>query len=558
VKTSWFVPFLALILSSAASLAGATPKVLMVSAEKAGVLQTGGLGHAVAGLAQALNAEKISTDILMPFYLQMNAPANLQATSGHFEVPLDWRQGSLRRVSEFSLFRAGGEASAQTLFLKHIPASGQQNYFDNRTADGKKTYGPDVTLGEAFAAWSKAAADYILSQNYDVVILNDWHTGLIALHLQMAKERGLKVPKVVMAIHNIAFQGTYSHEMYRFLGLPEKYFTAENGVEFYGQMNFLKAGMQYSDLLYTVSTGYAKEIASPLFGAGLDGLVRRLQREYRVTGVLNGIINEHWEPKNFSAEDLSGKSQGKAGVQEEMGLPVKADVPLFVLTSRVAEQKGFEYLIGALQETATAQDAQFIVIGDGDAKYIEKLEALQKRFPDKIRYRGFSEALEKQLTACGDFFINGAWFEPSGLNQFFAMKNGTIPVLSQVGGLADSIKEGETGFFFKVKWNADLKGYDREATQASVVQTLAKAIQVYKTQPQKITRMRQREMREDNSWKKRVQAEIVPLLDFTLTNGPAKLRASHALQSSEGYGPTDLLRASGGAPSRGPRCELVF
>lgn len=541
----------------------AAPRVLMVSAEKSGVFQTGGLGHAVEGLAQALNAQGVPTDSLMPFYLQMNTPANLQYSPQHFQAPLDWRDGVPQRASDFFLLK-DASTHGSTYFLKHNPAPGQTNYFDNRSANGRKFYGPDVTIGEAIAAWSKASADFILSQNYDIVVLNDWHTGLIALYLNMARAQGKKVPKIVMAIHNMAFQGVFSYEFFRFLGIPNKYFTPNEGVEFYGQMNFLKAGMQYSDVLYTVSTGYAKEIATPLFGAGLDGLVRHLQQQKRVTGVLNGILNEQWDPSRkynpaiewtFTPEDLSGKALGKAQLQKELNLPVRGDVPVFILTSRVAEQKGYEYLIDAMDTIAATENVQFAVIGDGDAKYIERLQELQQKYPEKVRYNAFSERLEKQLTAYGDFFVNAAWFEPSGLNQFFALKNGTIPVLSRVGGLADSIQEGKTGFFFNMVWNSDQKSYNKEATRDSLVKSLRQAALVYMQSPTQIRQMRTTGMRIDNSWQKRVKAEILPMFSYALAGGPKTLQAQHPEISSAGLNPSDLLKATEGL---GMMCESLF
>jgi|GEM_PF-423027 Glycogen synthase len=552
------------LMSVVAFASSESPRVLMVTAEKGGVFQTGGLAHAVGGLAQALNEAKISTDVIMPFYLQMSTPKNLSYSPQHIEVGLDYRDGVPHKNSEFLVLKSeGGADKGDTIFLRHNPDSWNKNYFDNRSAT-KKFYGPEEIQGEAFGAWSKAVAEYIVRSNYDVVVLNDWHTGLVALYLDMAHQAGHKVPKVIMAIHNMAFQGTYSQSIMPFLGIPDGYFSAERGIEFWGQANFLKAGMQYSNLMYTVSQGYAQEIGTPLFGAGLDGLVRHLQSQFRVTGVLNGIINSQWDPAvkyheavqhTFTPADLSGKVTGKAALQKEMGLRVDASVPLFVMTSRVAEQKGFEYLIDALAELAPRGGAQFLVAGDGDAAYIARLKELQSRFPDRFQYRPFSEHAEKTFTAYGDFFINAAWFEPSGLNQFFALKNGTLPVLSRVGGLANSIVEGRSGFFFDLKWKEDRSGYDKSATRASLVETIEKASVLFASNPATIIQMRKNAMTDDNSWKKRVNAEIGNMLKFVLADGPEQLRDQGKVAGSSVQAPSKLLsqiRASA------PRCEVLL
>lgn len=513
------------------------PRILMVSPEQTGILQTGGLSHATTGLAVSLNATGIPTEVLMPYYLQMQGDKP-QPTGEVFNVGLDYRGTDYPHKSvSFTAHRTEG-ATHRTTFLRH--ESVQQNYFDNRTDDGKsRSYAPDYHIGEAFGAFAKAAAEYILTHNYDIVILNDWTTGMIAVHLEEARRAGVRVPKVVTAIHNIAFQGVFSKGLADFLGLSERHFNAEHGYEFWGKMNFLKADLQYSDMIYTVSKQYAQEIATPRFGAGLDGVIRQKMTEGRVTGILNGILDHEWDPRRpkpglaqtFSADDLEGKRRGKVDLQNEFRLPVRADVPVFILTSRMAEQKGFEYLIPAIARTAERSEAQWIIIGDGDAKYIQAVKELESRFPDRLRYRPFSNHFEAMLTRYADFFVNGAWFEPSGLNQFFALKNGTIPVVSEAGGLADSVKPGQNGIRFAIEPQADGTGYDTAATAEAAQRAFQEAIALYRD-PERLNSMRVRGMSENNSWDGRIRSDFMAL--FQRLGGPRGFGAAKACVSAHG------------------------
>lgn len=538
-----------------------SPRILLVSPEQSHIFQTGGLAHATTGLAASLRAEGIQAEILMPAYTDMNAGV-LRPTGYHSSVRLDWDHGHPNKRSYFSVL-SNLDPLNPTLFLHHQNLPGQRNYFDSHPEvdGGKKVYAPDITIGESFGAFAKASADYILTQNYDIVILNDWTTGLIALHLKEAKERGHKVPKVIFAIHNMAYQGLFPESLGRFLGVPEKHF-AIDGYEFWHKISFLKAGLQYSDMIYTVSNQYAKEIATPRFGAGLDGLIRKKAQEGKVTGILNGIMNEEWEPTrkveglehNFSKQNLSGKARGKALLQAEMGFAQNAETPVFVLTSRLAEQKGFAYLTEAIEAMVKSGHSQWIVIGDGDATYIQELKKLEARFPDRVRYRPFSNLLEKKLTRYGDFFVNGAWFEPSGLNQFFALRNGTLPVVSAAGGLMDSVKEGRNGLLFQIHEGIEGQSYDKDATRESAQAVFRKAIALYGDQ-ERMKEMRLNAMSEDHSWSSRIQKHFRSLFEYVQNQGPDRLVHSQGAH----FGiqpPEDLLKAAGLVVV--PRCSELF
>lgn len=519
--------FFTLVLGSQITWAGQELRILLVSPEQTGIFQTGGLAHATTGLAEGLSSVGFRSEVLMPYYLEMKAPRT-QKTGQKIVVDLDYRQGQANKKSSFLVLKTKDESTA-TLFLQH-QAFGKSNYFDNRSS-GKsaKSYGPDIHLGESFAAFAKAAAAYIISANYDIVILNDWTTGLVATYLAEAKSQGKKVPKVIFAIHNIAYSGLFPKSLADFMGLSEKHYSI-HGYEFYGQMSFLKAGLQYSDMIYTVSPQYAKEISTARFGAGLDGVIREKALQNKVTGILNGINNQEWDPSllktglswTFTSQDFAGKAAGKAELQKSFGLESNPEIPVFVLTSRLAEQKGFEYLIGALEKATQHLKAQWIVIGDGDAGYISKLQDLVFKHPENFRYQPFSGALEKQLIRYGDFFVNGAWFEPSGLNQLFALRNGTLPVVSASGGLLNSVKQDRTGILFPIIEGKGNQPYDREATLNSAFEAFEKAVLLYKD-PVKVSQMRKAAMAEDHSWQGRIKKDFRVLFDYVLNEGSKTL-----------------------------------
>jgi starch synthase len=501
-------------------------RVLIVSPEQSEILQTGGLAHATTGLALSLNQQGVSTEILMPYYLEMKAPP-LHSTGQVIDVPLDWRGGQPFKHSHFSVYKSD-DSKNPTLFLRHENGDGI-NYFDNNSRGGKKFYGPDFFIGEAMGAWAQATSQYILSGNYDTVILNDWTTGLVAYYLNQAKLQGKKTPKVIFAIHNLAYQGVFPHSLSRFLGIPDENFNIE-GVEYHGQLGMLKAGLNYADLIYTVSPRYAEEIRTQRFGVGLDGLMRKKFQEHRLIGVLNGITNAEWDPSipqkglpfNFTSDDLQGKDKGKIELQKSLDLKEGLGIPVFVFTSRLSEQKGTAYLIDAIGLMAGRSEAQFVVVGDGDTHSVESMKELEKLFPDKVRYRPFSSLLEKQLMRYGDFFVNASWFEPSGLNQFFALKNGTIPVVSAVGGLLNSIKDQVTGILFPVVEGHEGNGYQVDGTRNNLLIAMERAMKVFKDKS-KLQQMRQAGMVEDHSWTSRVNSEVKPMLEYVKSNALTKM-----------------------------------
>ena len=256
-----------------------------------------------------------------------------------------------------------------------------------------------------------------------------------------------------MTIHNLAYQGVFGRERLGALGIPDAAFQM-HGVEFCGDLSFLKAGIFYASHVTTVSSTYAEEITTPEFGCGFDGLLSTRAREGRLTGILNGI-DESWDPRTdphlaspFDAEDWTGKSVNAEAVRSAFGLAVSRG-PLFAVVSRLVHQKGVDLTIQAT-ETIVRQGGQIVVTGRGEGRLEAELENLAARYPGKVGVKvGFDEGIARRMFAGSDFLLMPSRFEPCGLSQMYAQRFGSLPVAHQTGGLADTIEDGVTGFLFK-------------------------------------------------------------------------------------------------------------
>jgi len=273
----------------------------------------------------------------------------------------------------------------------------------------------------------------------DVLHLNDWHTALAAL---WAKEV-LPELHVVFTIHNLSFQGLFPKESVERLGLREHYFTPE-GIEFWGEVNCMKAGIAYSDVVTTVSPSYAKEILLAEFGCGLEGYLE--VHSAKIHGILNGIDTVLFDPlidpalpKNYGAGKLANKKSNKILFCEEHGLE-DADKPLIVFIGRFTEQKGLDIIIEALPKLLTMK-LNFAILGEGDEAMAEALEIASKNYDNFSIQLGYDESLSHRMYAAADFLLMPSRFEPCGLNQLIALRYGTIPIVNDVGGLHDSVRD---------------------------------------------------------------------------------------------------------------------
>jgi starch synthase len=278
-----------------------------------------------------------------------------------------------------------------------------------------------------------------------VVHANDWQTGLAPLMMlhQKLQEGWGNLPRTCLTIHNLAYQGIFPAAQYALTNLPQDYFNIY-GAEFYRNLNCLKAGIAYADVITTVSPRYAREITLPEFGCGLDDLLRK--RHKVLHGILNGVDYEEWRTtKNpflkhsYSVRSLAGKTENKLDLQTELGLPAAAEVPLFGSITRLADQKGLDIELGALEEMLST-NMQFVLLGSGAPVYEKAYPELARRYPNKVAVRiGFDQGLSHRIEAGCDFYVMPSRFEPCGLNQMYSLRYGTIPIARITGGLDDTV-----------------------------------------------------------------------------------------------------------------------
>lgn len=377
-----------------------------------------------------------------------------------------------------------------------------------------------------FAALCHAAARLASGQDGsawrpNVVHCNDWHTGLLPLILRA--QSGPLAPRTVFTVHNMAFQGLFPWQQIGSLGLP-----ADDGVhealEFYGQANFLKAGLVFADFLTTVSPTYEREIRTPEYGCGLDPLVNL--RSDLLAGILNGIDTDFWSPwenpslsASYSARDMSGKHHCKRALQKELGLIEDDQAPLIISVGRLTCQKMADVLRDCLPAMLTAEpDRQFALLGNGDPRLEEDFAAIARAFPGRVAVEtAYSEERAHRFHAGGDILIHGSRFEPCGLTQLYAMRFGTIPVVRPVGGLADTVTDATdeaiadgtaTGFYFE------------EATEEAMLSAVGRAVGIYR-QPLIWRRMQMAAMSSDFNWERSAQEylgiyeRLVPTLSGT-------------------------------------------
>ncbi len=312
-------------------------------------------------------------------------------------------------------------------------------------------------------------------------------------------------PRTCLTIHNLAYQGIFPAPAFALTNLPWEFFTMD-GAEFYGQVNCLKAGIVFADAITTVSPRYAREITTEALGCALDDRLRR--RHDRLFGILNGVDYDEWNTtdnqflaKPYSVTRLAGKTADKLALQKEVGLPKKRNVPLFGTISRLAEQKGVDIELGALEEMLGA-DIQFVLLGSGSPAYERGYLELAKRFPDKVAVRvGYNEGLAHRIEAGCDFYLMPSHFEPCGLNQMYSLRYGTIPIVRATGGLDDSVVD-----FAESRALANGIKFQEYSARA-LAKAIRKALAIYQ-QPGLFRRYRQNAMKADFSWEQTVEEYV--------------------------------------------------
>jgi starch synthase len=529
-------------------------RVLVVTAETNGIFNTGGLGGAVLKYSQSSNetpgASKVT--IVMPYYsnqdLSPEEQARIEDTGRIIEVPVQYNSnGKPKDNVRFQVHRIT-KGNTEVLMLRYEPKEGETNFFDNPRVEGQtKFYGPKETIGNAFGAFGKAAAELAMKDKYDVVSSADWHAGWTNVVLDQARRDGKPIPHTLLWLHNAAYKGEEynTSQIYSYLGIDKKHYDQEEGANFFGKQSPLKGAAYASDAVTTVSAQYAGEVATPSFGYGMEWTFRELQKKGRLAGILNGIDLKEWTPKDFTDSDLSGKKRGKAELQKHFGLLQDPKIPVIAMTSRITPQKGFAFAPQALEEFLLKENAQVIIVGDADKELQETMEKLVNNplLKQKIRWTKFSPADERRTLMYSDGFLLPSEFEPSGLNQQYALRTGAVPIVTDVGGLKETVQEGKTGFVAPVIREADGKTLSIEKTKNSVIAALKRFSDTYKNDPQKFASLRKNGMQIDSSWARRID-EYEKLYDYVQENGPEHFKGHPIGQELSAMKPSQLLELS--------------
>jgi starch synthase len=413
-----------------------TVKVLFAVSEAAPFARTGGLGDVAGALPKALRKLGHDVRLIMPLYRAVDRTRyQLVTAASGIEV-------------------ATGAGTERVDLLEGRPSGGPLIYFVSHGPSFKRDGLYQAPAGgdfpdnaERFALFCRAALEACrtLSFRPDLLHAHDWQTALLPVYVKTVfqSDRFFQEARTVFTIHNLGYQGLFPRETLPRLGLPWELFTP-GALEFYGQVNLLKGGLVFADLLTTVSRRYSQEIQQAEQGFGLDGVLRERHRD--LFGILNGIDPEEWNPATdsyiaarYSSADRSGKAQCKQDLQTRLGLPVRADVPVLGVISRLAGQKGLDLLRDIMRELLSL-DVQLALLGSGDKGLESAFLQLAAQHPSKLGVRiGFDTALSHQIEAGADLFLMPSRYEPCGLNQMYSLAYGTIPVVRATGGLDDTI-----------------------------------------------------------------------------------------------------------------------
>lgn len=433
--------------------------VLFTSSEVYPFAKSGGLADVAHSLPRALSRD-CDIEVLMPLYRFVDAKQyNITALNIHFNI--------IMNATVYPVELYGCEFEGLNYRFVYSPLLCERDFL----------YGPPESGYEdnalRFALFDRAIVQVLKNRDYDIVHLNDWQSGLVPLLMQ--EDKSIRT-KSLFTIHNLAYQGTFDKKVLKELDVDEKYFTID-GIEFYGQMNFMKAAIAYADMITTVSPNYAKEIMEAEFGCGLEGFLQYHEKKLR--GIVNGIDTEHFSPSDDKAlispySDLKGKAKNKSAYLKESRLK-GAQKPLFVFIGRFTWQKGMDLLIEALPEIA-AHACNIAILGEGEAKYYNALKAIADTCDNVHLEFGYDESLSHRMYAAADFLLMPSLFEPCGLNQMISMHYGGVPIVHGVGGLADTVGDHKT---FDAKKNTGYGIVFKTPSLKALTEAVDQAIDLY-------------------------------------------------------------------------------
>jgi starch synthase len=404
-------------------------RVLIVASEAVPFAKSGGLGEVAGSLPRALAQAGAEVRVVLPKYGDIPEVFKREMVHlGSVTVPLSWRR--------------------QYCGVSRLEHKGTTFYFlDNEYYFKRSGYYGYYDEAERFAFFCRGVLQSLGIMDFrpDILHCHDWQAALVPVFLQAFCQDvpGYQEMKTVLTIHNLKFQGVFPHGILSdLLDLSERYFSPDK-LEFYGSVNYLKGGIVFSDRITTVSPGYAEEIKYPFFGEYLDGLIR--QHEYKLSGILNGLDYEEYDPagdpalyENYGA-GVKGKKANKVRLQQDLGLPVGEDLLLLAMVSRLTGQKGLDLLLHIFDELL-GENLQLVILGAGEERYERSLADLASRYPQKFRLcLEFNETLARRIYGAADLFLMPSLFEPCGLGQMIALRYGSVPVVRETGGLRDTV-----------------------------------------------------------------------------------------------------------------------
>lgn len=459
-------------------------KVLFAASEAAPFIKTGGLGDVIGSLPKALKKENVDVRVVMPKYHDI--PAEIQEKIKWKEsiyVPVGWRN--------------------QFCGLEHMVYEGVPFYFiDNKYYYSRPGYYGYPDDGERFAFFNRAVLEMLPFFDFqpDVIHSHDWQAGMVpALHKILYQQKPYyRNIKTVFTIHNLKYQGVFLPEVLRELfNLGNEHLTRE-GLEFHNNVSYLKGGINYADMVTTVSPTYAQEIQTPFYGEQMDELLK--SQGHKIRGILNGLDYEEYNPQTddnlkyiYSTGNLDQKSRNKSWLQKHLGLPEK-DVPMMAMITRLVPQKGLDLVQYVLDELLTL-DLQLVIVGTGDHQYEQMFQQASHHHPEKCNVQlKFDNQLARQVYAASDMFLMPSRFEPCGLGQLIALRYGSVPIVRQTGGLLDTVvhhrdPSGEGVGFTFANYNAH-----------EMLSAVKEAVTLYRQNPSDWHRLVKKGMEKDYSW----------------------------------------------------------
>jgi starch synthase len=456
-----------------------------IVAELAPYARTGGLGEAVASLARFQAQAGIDVAVIMPLYKQITQEKfTLRPFGDRFPVPIADR---LEQAQLYEAVPTGKKPQPRVLFVASDTYFGRDGIYGDANGDF-----PDNARRYAFFC---LAALHAIPKLFDVPVVlhaHDWHAALAPIYLRSWFRDHPYYSRVatVLSVHNAGFQGHFPTTTMADLGLPWELYNPFE-LEWYGRVNLLKGGMAFSDAVVTVSPTHAQELRTPGGGFGLHEAFNALGG--RFAGITNGIDTKIWDPTTdaqitamYSRDDLSGKAKCKASLQRLFGLPQRSRLPLVGMSARMVYQKGLDLILGS---GFLSLDAQFVFLGAGEARYERALSELARAYPAKIGVQlNFTDRFEHRVMAGADLCLMPSMYEPCGLTQMRAQRYGALPLARAVGGLADTVEDGVTGFLF------------RDYSSDSFLEGTVRAVHAY-NEPPRWAAMQREAMSRDFGWK---------------------------------------------------------